>query len=78
MTKSSMVNVLFLPNGNTAVFKNGKQVPELQMSWLLKFVEFLEQNGVDIENSTFELPTGNAKLFKTDKGYNWQYQRKEI
>lgn len=78
MTENSIVNVLFLPNGNTAVFKNGEQVPELQRSWLLKFAEFLEQNGVDIENSTFELPTGNAKLFKTGEGYNWQYQRKGI
>lgn len=43
MTENNIVNVLFLPNGNTAVFKNDEQVPELQRSWLLKFVEFLEQ-----------------------------------
>lgn len=55
MTECNNVNVLFFPNGNTGVFKNGDQVPELQKSWILTFIGFLAQNGIDVENSTFEM-----------------------
>ena len=72
------INVIFLPNGNTGVFENNEQVPELQKSWFIKFVEFLEKNDVDVMNSTYELPLlesqgvlRKAKLTKTEDGYDW-------
>ena len=68
------VNVIFFSNGNTAVYENQEQIPELQKSWLLNFIEFLENNGVDVLNSTYELPQGKAKLFKTEEGYNWMFE----
>ena len=73
METKKQVNVIFFPNGNTAVYKNNEQVPELQQSWFLKFVEFLESKDVDVLNSTFELQQGNAKLFRTKEGYNWNF-----
>ena len=36
------MEIIFLPNGNTAVFENQEQVPRLQKSWLLFFYEFLK------------------------------------
>ena len=66
-------HVIFFPNGNTAVFKNNIQIPELQLSWFLKFVEFLESKDIDIMNSTYELPEGQAKLTRTEEGYNWNF-----
>lgn len=69
------VSVLFFANGNTAVFQNSAQVPELQQSWLLRFVEFLEANGVDPLKSDFTMPDGRrAYLFKTGRGYNWSME----
>lgn len=73
VTESNKVDVMFFPNGNTAVFKNGKQVAELQKPWILAFAGFLAQNGVDIENSTFELSGRKIELYKTDEGYNWRF-----
>lgn len=73
METKKQVNVLFLPNGNTGVYENGKQVPELQKSWFLKFVEFLESENVDVMNSTYEFQKGKVKLIKTEEGYNWTF-----
>lgn len=79
--EAKKVNVLFLPNGNTAVFENHEQVPELQRPWFLKFVEFLEENNVDVINSTFEFFDSEnpgrwkkAKLIKIEDGYNWSME----
>ena len=79
--KKKRVQVLFFPNGNTAVFENSEQVPELQTSWFLKFVEFLEENNVDVINSAFEFPDSEnpgrwkkAKLIKIEDGYNWNME----
>lgn len=78
MTEKKIVNVLFLPNGSTGVYENREQVPELQKSWFLKFVEFLEKNNVDVINSIFELPDSGrwrkAKLIKIEDGYNWNIE----
>ena len=74
METRKQVNVIFFPNGNTAVFENNEQVPELQQSWFLKFVEFLESKDVDVMNSTYVLPEGTAiKLIRTEEGYNWNF-----
>ena len=73
METKEQVNVTFLPNGTTVVLKNNKQIPELQQSWFLKFIEFLESKDVDVMNSTYELQEGNAKLIRTEEGYDWNF-----
>ena len=75
METKKQVNVIFLPNGNTAVFdENHEQIPELQRSWFLKFVEFLESKDIDVMNSTYEFKEGKAKLTRTEEGYNWDFR----
>lgn len=67
-------NVLFFPNGNTAFFRNGHQVPELQKSWLRLYVDFLERQGVDPTTVKFEFPNKLvAEVFKVEDGYNWRF-----
>jgi len=69
------VRVIFFSNGNTAVFDaHGAQIVELQRSWLLTFVQFLEDKGVDVGACDFSLPvSGNrVRLFRTiDQKWNW-------
>jgi hypothetical protein len=65
--------VLFFGNGATAVFIDEKQVPELQHPWLVKFVEFLEEQGQDPTTFEYTFPNGkNAKVFRTESGWNWE------
>lgn len=67
-----MYEVLMFPNGNTAVLRDGAQVPELQESWLLHLVKFLESKGVDPLDCKFTLPNSRiAKLFRIEGGWNW-------
>ncbi len=69
--------VMFFPNGNTAVFINERQSAKHQKSWFLMFVKFLEKNGIDVLNSIYRLPSGDATLIKTENGYNWQFLEKK-
>lgn len=66
------LEVLFYPNGSTAVFKDNEQVPKLQKGWFLLFVEFLRKEGLDPTQINFILPDGKkAKVAKTSEGdYN--------
>lgn len=75
MPKSN-IEVLFFPNGNTAVLKDNKQMVKLQESWLLTFVAFLEEKGIDATKVKFQLPSGQtAEVFKIPNGeYNWRYK----
>ncbi len=67
------VNVRFLRNGNTFVMENDEHVPELERSWFLHFVNFLDQSGVDVLGSTFVFPDGmNVKLHKNT---NWNFEK---
>lgn len=67
------LRIILFANGNTGVFKDGEQVPELQESWLIKFVEFLEASGIEPDKCEIHMPTGGiARLFKTEDGYNWE------
>ena len=65
----------FFANGNIAVTnKTGEQVPELQRkSTVVLFAEFLEAQGYNPEDFLLELPSGKARLFKTDNGWNWRF-----
>lgn len=66
--------VFFFENGNTAVCRDGEQVPELQGSWLLKYMAFLESKGVDPLDCDILLPGGfKAAMFRTTAGgWNWR------
>lgn len=70
------VEVFFFSNGNTAVCRDNEQVPELQTSWLLMFVAFLEEHGVNPLEAKFNLPDRMvAKLFSIGDGqYNWSVE----
>lgn len=64
--------VFFFPNGQTAVCKDGEQVPALQESWFRQFVDFLISKGIDIEECEFNLPNyQKAKIKKY--GEDWNY-----
>lgn len=69
-------SVFFFPNGNAAVFdENGQQMPELQQSWLIVFLGWLQtQSGQPMDTiKEIVLPNGDlAKPFKTSEGsWNW-------
>lgn len=69
------MNVIFYPNGNTAVLDENGQRPELQASWIALFFRFLKENGVDPCEQGFTLPDGKkAKAFITENGYNWKVE----
>jgi len=68
-----MFEVLFFDNGNTMHFKEGKQVPELQKSWFMLYIKFLEEYGINPIDGVYKLPGGEAKVFKIKTGYNWQF-----
>ena len=69
-----MFEVLFFKNGNTAHLKEGKQVSELQESWLLLYVKFLLEKDIDPLDGIYRLPGGQiAKILKTEIGYNWSF-----
>ena len=42
--------IFFFPGGTTAVCDEENQIPELQKSWFLLFVEFLQSKGVKVED----------------------------
>lgn len=60
MTKPD--KVIFLENGNTFVAdEKGEQIPELQISWLKLYKEFLQKNNVDPSEVKFILPGKQAE-----------------
>jgi hypothetical protein len=74
--KANQKIVMFLGNGGTAVFIDGEQVAELQQPWLVKFVEFLEEQGQDPATFEYRLPNGNnAKVSRTESGWHWEIRR---
>lgn len=54
-------HLFFHAGGNTAVFdRGGHQMPDLQKSWLLLFLEFLQGKGVQVEDiEEIKLPDGS-------------------
>ena len=69
-----MIEVIFFPDGNTAVLKDEEQVPKLQKPYILMFANFLKTNGIDPLDVEFILPSGkSATLFVADdREYNWR------
>lgn len=69
-----MLKVMFFLNGNTMAFRDGQQVPDLQESWLLLYVQLLVTHGIDPTEVTFAMPDGSrATVFEIEDGYNWKF-----
>ena len=69
-----MLQVRFFPNGNTMAFRDGQQVPSLQESWILLYVQHLVAAGIDPTKVEFTMPNGSrATVFEIEGGYNWQF-----
>lgn len=69
----SEIKIMFFSNGNTIVFRDGSQVPELQESWLLLYVQVIKNLGFEPTEIEFVLPdTSRARIFEIDDGYNWE------
>ena len=68
------LKVMFFPKGVTAVFRDGEQVPELQVPWLQLFCEHLDAMDIDPRDVWFTMPDGSrAKVFLTDLDeWNWR------
>jgi hypothetical protein len=66
--------IYFFANGATAAVNKWEQIPEIQQSWLVVFLEFLEHKGVDPTTCDFHLPSGRvARVFKTSENeWNWE------
>ena len=61
------MKVLFFPNGNTAAFQDGKQVPVLQESWLLLYIHMIAAIGIDVTEIEFIMPdTSRVKVESED------------
>lgn len=70
---------MFFANGNSAVFHDHQQVPELQDAWLALFASHLVAHGEDPLDYELTLPDGRAWwYFKTETGYNWTTDRELI
>ena len=83
-----IAEVMFFPNGNTAVFdQDGEQIPELQNPWFRVAIEAIaeashtvagKQGGdgqIDWGKVEILLPDGRkAKIFETDESWNWSIE----
>jgi len=68
-------HLFFFPNGNTAVMDEaGQQIPDLQKSWFLMYVEFLQSKGVKVEDiAEINLPNGKKAEYLKDV-HNWRIE----
>lgn len=68
-----MYQVMFFPNGVSAVFRDGEQVNELQVPWMRLFLEHLDALDVDPRDAEITMPNGmRARVFLTDQDeFNW-------
>jgi len=70
----SNYHAYFFPNGNIAVTEGQKQIPELQRESVPSmFAKFVESKGYDPLCFTLHLPQGEARLFKTEDGWDWNF-----
>ena len=68
-----MIKVMFFSSGSTAAFRDGQQVPMLQESWLMLYVQVVVARGIDPTELDIVLPDGrHAKIFEADGTLNWQ------
>ncbi len=69
------MNIMFFPNGNTAAFENNQQVPVLQESWFMLYVQMIKAIGYEPTEIEFTMPNGkHARVIELDDGrYSWQF-----
>ncbi len=74
-------SICMFSNGQTAVHdEDGKQVPDLQEPWLMKYLEWLvlqpEMTYRRLEDLEINLPSGNrAIMVRTSQGeWNWRVE----
>ncbi len=70
-------DIVFFANGHTAVIdQNRDHITNLQYSWMLNFLKNIPKEYIlDLTKVNIHLPNGkNAKVFKTETGYNWNIQ----
>lgn len=66
--------LFFLPGGNTAVFdQKNQQIPDLQKSWLMLFLEFLQGKGVKIEDIE-EIKLAGREVEYLKEYHNWKFK----
>lgn len=64
--------IFFFPDGTTAVCDDEKQIPELQKSWFLMYVEFLQGEGIKVEDiKDILLPSGKRAEYDVER-HNWR------
>jgi DNA gyrase inhibitor GyrI len=70
------MEILFFPNGNTAVLHDGEQQPRLQEPWAVVFAEWLESQGQDPAAYLLKLPNGKtARFFLTSEDlWSWRFE----
>ena len=71
----TVTDIYFFENGNTAATDKSEQIPKLQKSWLLLYVDFLKSEGIDPTKLEYHFACGKAKVFKTVFGYNWRFKK---
>jgi len=57
-----MKEVLFFANGLTAVFEDGVQIADLQVSWFALYLGELAARGILPSEATFTMPDGNHAI----------------
>ncbi len=76
------VEVMFFANGNTAVFdEKGEQIPKLQRSWLVMFIEMLEKQGFDPTGIIFNTPDARVAhpfIKKEDGSWGWEFEKERF
>ena len=70
------IKVTFYSNGNTTAFKDGAQVPELQIPWFLLYIQELVRQGVDPTEVEFVMPSGPTPNVINVSGdvYSWSFE----
>ena len=61
----SKLKVMFFPNGNTVVFRDGRQIEGLQEPWVLVYLQLLAGLGIDASDIELTMPDGrHATVFE--------------
>lgn len=62
-------------NGTTMAFdEHGKQIPKLQQPWMLLYLKFLQDTGVNLSDVRIRLPNDHwAEVLETPNGLNWNF-----
>lgn len=72
--ETKVKHLFFAPNGCTAVFDDkDQQIPELQKSWFLLFVEFLQSKGVKVEDIE-EIKLSGKDVEYLKEYHNWKFK----